>query len=256
MIIIYSINGSSVNFENTSYDYGVIYSSTAFVVLYFAIVSLSVIYIRLETYFDTTPWIARPETENCTCPFTGLQVNRKCPSCRCSVSKEAFRHSKNRWLLNFAGQQETLLWKRAKQSIHSPDKNQGRVDLDQILDFTGNICTLSVSSCCIGCHTWQRSFNIGRRITLIYALSSLFFAFFPSAFSVFLESIQTKGIAFKIMCGVLAHLLSASALVLELKSVARAVIFLIQNPGLPRPKIIQNIGTDGIFAKILKSYSI
>lgn len=254
MITLYATHGNVASIENNAYDNALVYIATAIVALYFAILGLTVIYYRLETYFDMTPW-ALGDT-NSTCPFTDKVVNRRCPSCGCYVNKEAFKQSTSTFLLHFAGQQEALLWKKAKQSIDATDHAQGRKDLDSILDFTGNVCTLSLSSCCIGCHTWQLCFNIGRRLTLIYALSSLFFAYFPSAFSSFLETIGTIGIVIKISSGVLAHVLAASALVIELQSLSRAVAFLMQHPGLPRPKVLRHLRNDGVVHKILRYYSI
>lgn len=255
MIVIYATHGNIGNFENDSYDYALIYIATAMVALYFIILGLSVIYFRLETYYDLKPWSTGYSSDESVCPFTDKAVNRRCPSCGCCVNKDAFKHPTNTFLLNFAGQQEPLLWKQAKQSINAVDPVQGRKDLDSLLEFTGNICTLSVSSCCIGCYTWQSCFNIGRRLTLMYALSSLFFAYFSWAFSAFIETIGTLGIVIKVACGVLSHILAASALVLELKSLSRALAFLLQNPRLPRPSVLRNQRKDGIVGTVLYYYS-
>lgn len=255
MIALYSTNDALNSYEIGSHDYALIYISTALVALYFGILGFTVIYFRLETYFDLTPWAARSVTENQLCPFTNNRVNRRCPSCGCRVHKSAFKHSNNGLLLNFLGQQEALLWKRAKQCVKEADPVRGRQELDSYLEFTGNICSVSISSCCIGCHTWQLCFNIGRRLTLIYALASLFFAYFAWAFGMFLETIGTLGIVIKVASGVLANLLAASALVLELKSLSRASLFLIENPSLPRPKMFENQGKDSLLAKVLQIYS-
>lgn len=252
MIALYASHGNVASIENNAYDNALVYIATGIVALYFVILGLTVIYYRLETYFDMTPW-ASGERET-TCPFTDSMVNRRCPCCGCYVNKEAFKQPESTFLLNFAGQQEALLWKKAKQSIDAIDHTQGRKELDSVLDFTGNICTLSISSCCVGCHTWQLCFNIGRRLTLIYALSSLFFAYFPSAFSSFLETIGTVGIVIKVASGVLAHVLAASALVLELQSLARAVTFLMQNPKLPRPKMIGLLRNDTLIGRMIRNY--
>ena len=255
MIAIYATHGNIGSFENNSYDYALIYIATAMVALYFIILGLSVIYFRLETYYDLKPWSTGYSSDESVCPFTDKVVNRRCPSCGCCVNKDAFKHSTNTFLLNFAGQQEPLLWKQAKQSINAVDHVQGRKDLDSLLEFTGNICTLSVSSCCIGCYTWQSCFNIGRRLTLMYALSSLFFAYFPWAFSAFVETIGTLGIVIKVACGVVSHILAASALVIELKSLSRALTFLLQTPRLPRPRMLRNQTKDGIVGTLLYYYS-
>jgi len=191
-----------------------------------------------------------------TCPFTGSLVNRSCPSCGCSVNKKAWREPR-KFLLEFLGQQEPLLWKEAKRAIEE-DRNalipdQGREELDTLLGFTGNACTLTVASSCVGCHTWQLCFNVGRRLTLTLALASMFFAYFPWAFSSFLVVAGTAGLVFKVMAGVLAQTLAAAALVLEVKLMAGAISFMAEHSWMPRPKAVDSM--PGAVSSALRYFS-
>ena len=264
-IIVYWIHKGPFDHTLQFEDYVLAYTSTALVAIYFAIVAFTILHVRLETYFDTTPWRDRAaagkgndktaSASSRTCPFSGTLVNRLCPSCGASVNKKAFKVPQ-RWLLEFLGQQEALLWKAAKAAIdgdgqdHSLEK--GREELDTLLGFSGNPCTLSVASSCVGCHTWQLCFNVGRRLSLSLALVSLFFAYLPWAFESFFEVVGGAGIVFKIMSGVLAQVLAAAALALETKLVAAAISFLAEYSWMPKPKMVASMPS--ILKKGLKLY--
>lgn len=248
-VVVYSIHKGPF-YPTLQFEERVLtYTSTALVAIYFMIVALTILHVRLETYFDTTPWRddwavdgkGNDKTttgSSRTCPFSGTIVNRRCPSCGCSVNKKAFKVPR-RWLLEFLGQQEVLLWKAAKAAVEVDDEllalDERREELDTLLGFTGNACTLSVASSCVGCHTWQLCFNVGRRLSLSLALASLFFAFLPWAFGSFFEVVGVVGIVFKVMSGVLAQVLAAAALALETKLMARAISFLQEYSWMPKP---------------------
>jgi len=50
--VVYAIHGDSIDFSLQVQDYVLTYTSTALVVIYFLLVGCSVLYVRLETYFD------------------------------------------------------------------------------------------------------------------------------------------------------------------------------------------------------------
>lgn len=265
-VIAYSIDGRSIDFTLQFQDYVVTYTSTALIAVYFAVVVLTIVHVRLETYFETKPWRDRAAgregedkrtlASSRTCPFSGSLVNRLCPSCGCSVNKTAFKVPR-KWLLELFGQQEALLWKAAKRSIEAEQNalvpSKGREELDTLLGFTGNACTLTVASSCVGCHTWQMCFNVGRRLSLSLALASLFFAYFPWAFSSSLQVVGKTGIVLKVISGVLAQVLAAAALALETKLVATAITFLAEYSWIPRPRAVENMPL--LLKKWLKIYS-
>lgn len=174
-------------------------------------------------------------------------MNRRCPSCGCHVNKDAFKTDDA--LLELGGQHEILLWKTAKSILRIRNVALGREKLDDIVSFTGNMATLSTSSCCIGCATWQKCFNMGRRLTMMYALTALFFAYLPWAFTTFFQTIGTTGIVLKIVCSILAELFAASALLLEVKNMAKAATFLSEHTSLPRPACIS---ADSVGMKLLR----
>ncbi|WPT14138.1 hypothetical protein PSENEW3_00000269 [Picochlorum sp. SENEW3] len=235
-VILYSIHGNSVQHTIQIQDYVLTSVSSACVALYFLLVGSTILVTRLETYFDTFPWLTLWEKSTKKCPFTGSPVNRRCPSCGCHVSKDAFKTDDT--LLELGGQHEILLWKSAKSILCIRNVDLGREKLDDIVSFTGNMATVSTASCCIGCSTWQKCFNLGRRLTMMYALAALFFAFLPWAFTTFSEIIGTAGIVLKIACGILGELFAASALLLEIKNMGKAAKFLLEHTSLPRPPCI------------------
>ena len=257
VIVLYGIYGRSITPEMQSFDFAVCYTSTGLVALYFALICWSIFYIRYETYFDTLPWRTnRDAMDQRKCPYTGLAVNRRCPSCDCQVNKNAFEHQKNTFLLEFGGMQEALLWTKAKACIKSTDIDQGRQNLDTVLGFTGNATTLTVASCCIGCSTWQTVFNVGRRMTMTYALASLFFAYTPLAFTAFIETVGTAGLVLKTISLILSQIFAASAFALELKGFSKAALFLIRNPLLPRPEHLKHTTQQTLMGKLLHAYSM
>jgi hypothetical protein len=60
--------------------------------------------------------------------------------------------------------------------------------LDEALDFNGNIIFGAIGNACIGCTAWQRSFNVMARWSLTMACMSQWFCWAPWAFQ---ESIGT-----------------------------------------------------------------
>ena len=60
--------------------------------------------------------------------------------------------------------------------------------LDEALDFNGNIIFGAIGNACIGCTAWQRSFNVMARWSLTMACMSQWFCWAPWAFQ---ESIAT-----------------------------------------------------------------
>ena len=255
--IVYAVEGGSrLDYSLQVQDYVLTYCSTALVAIYFLIVGCSVLAVRLETFFEARPW-REVTSKSRACPFSGSLANRSCPGCGCSVNKTAWKVPK-RFLLEFLGQQEALLWKDAKRAIeadrHALIPEQGREDLDTLLGFTGNACTLAVASSCVGCHTWQKCFNVGRRLTLTLALASMFFAYLPWAFSSSLEIIGTTGLVAKVMAGVLAQTLAAAALALETKLMATALSFLAEYAWMPKPKTVKRM--PAAVKSALKFYSL
>ena len=145
-----------------------------------------------------------------------------------------------------------LRWDKAKAAVKQENEAMGRMQLDQALNFVGNITTLSVSSCCIGCAVWQKCFNLGKRLTLSLALSSLFFTYFSWAFESFLAEIGTTGIVLKIASGTLAVLLASMSLLLEIKINLRAFAFLVQyKRDIPVPQFLARIETEGLLHSCL-----
>ena len=62
------------------------------------------------------------------------------------------------------------------------------LQLDEALDFNGNIIFGAIGNACIGCTAWQKSFNVMARWSLTLACLSQWFCWAPWAFQ---ESIAT-----------------------------------------------------------------
>lgn len=70
---------------------------------------------------------------------------------------------------------------------------QGRLELDEALDFRGNYYFGCVGNACIGCATWKRSFLVLPRWALTLAAMALAGALVPWAFGSSLESFSSGG---------------------------------------------------------------
>ena len=122
----------------------------------------------------------------------GLRPGFRCPSCQCRVHETAL-HKADRFISLPIG--ETVLrWDLASAIVEREgDADKDRVALDEALDFRGNAYSQAVSTCCIGCATWQKCFNLAPRLSLSVALTALVFAFIPWAFTSFLELMGKGG---------------------------------------------------------------
>jgi len=178
-------------------------------------------------------------------PAADLCPTRRCPCCEARVHKNAFVESQK--MHSYLGTTCILRWDKAKAAAMHENETLGRIQLDEALNFVGNITTLSVSSCCIGCATWQKCFNLGTRLTLGLALSSLFFTYFSWAFESFLAEIGTTGIVLKIASGTLAVLLASMSLLLEIKINLRAFAFLVQYRNrIPIPNFLAKVEPESL----------
>lgn len=122
---------------------------------------------------------------------------------------------------------ETILrWDLAKQATEMDDVDKGRAALDEAMDFRGNLFTESVGGCCIGCATWQKCFNLAARLSLSLALSALFFAYIPWAFTSFLVLIDRAGAIVKMVTGSVAVGFAIAALLVQTRALGRANAFL------------------------------
>lgn len=70
---------------------------------------------------------------------------------------------------------------------------EGRVMMDEALDFRGNLYFGSVAACCIGCACWQRNFNLVQRWVLILVCMSLVGIYTPWAFGQSLSNLHSYG---------------------------------------------------------------
>eukprot|EP00890_Picochlorum_soloecismus_P000237 jgi/Picsp_1/1213/NSC_04694-R1_26s proteasome regulatory subunit s2 len=244
------ITGDTSTVTINAIDYTVISLATSLVGLYVLLLGVCTLYLRLESYFDSVPWQVKNSTckdkeDIYKCPFTGLCPTRRCPSCEARVHKNAFVESQK--MYSYLGTTCILRWDKAKVAVTRENEAGGRIQLDEALNFAGNITTLSVSSCCIGCAVWQKCFNLGKRLTLSLALSSLFFTYFSWAFESFLAEIGTTGIVLKIASGTLAVLLASMSLLLEIKINLRAFAFLVQYKNeIPIPNFLANIKSESL----------
>ena len=73
------------------------------------------------------------------------------------------------------------------------DPAQGRVMMDEALDFRGNLYFGAVAACCVGCACWQRNFNLLQRWALILVCISLVGIYTPWAFGQSLANLQSFG---------------------------------------------------------------
>jgi len=62
--------------------------------------------------------------------------------------------------------------------------------LDEALDFNGNMFFGAMGSCCIGCATWQRCFNLMPRWSLTCAFMACAFIAGPWAFQSSLKTVH------------------------------------------------------------------
>jgi len=98
--------------------------------------------------------------------------------------------------------------------------------MDEVLDLKGNVFSQGVASCCIGCATWQKSFNLGPRLSLSLVLASMFFAYVPWGFPSFLALLGRGGVVLKIASGSLAVAFATSGLLIQLRALGRANAFM------------------------------
>ena len=80
-----------------------------------------------------------------------------------------------------------------KSPLQVQDPAEGRVMMDEALDFRGNLYFGSVAACCIGCACWQRSFNLVQRWVLILVCMSLVGIYTPWAFGQSLSNLHSYG---------------------------------------------------------------
>lgn len=122
-----------------------------------------------------------------------------------------------------------MRWDKAKAALedtHVQSIDEKRANLDEALDFRGNVYFQSVSGSCIGCATWQKCFNLAPRYSLSLATASVVFALVPWGFLEFLDILGTGGSVIRIMTGTTAVSFAASALVVQLRALGRAIMFL------------------------------
>lgn len=141
------------------------------------------------------------------------------------MHEDAF-HEEDRLIEGLPG--ETLLrWDLAKYVTEmSGDIRQARRRMDEVLDFKGNVFSQGVASCCIGCATWQKSFNLAPRLSLSLVLGSMFFAYVPWGFPSFLALLGRGGVALKIASGSAAIAFATSGLLIQLRALGRANAFM------------------------------
>ena len=155
---------------------------------------------------------------------------------------------------------ETVLrWDLAGNAAENedPDSAQVRAALDEALDLRGNIYTQCVSDCCIGCATWQKCFNLAPRLALSLALSAMFFAYVPWAFTSFLQLIGSGGGIVKMITGSLSVGLAVTALLVQVRALGRANAFLSRHTAQVHEmhplKAIPETGIGAVLSKILFS---
>ncbi|PSC71337.1 1,4-dihydroxy-2-naphthoate octaprenyltransferase [Micractinium conductrix] len=172
-------------------------------VVYFLILFWMTVYIKVEAYFNKTPWLRYTRKMQVSehgrkydtrCPFTGNLPSMRCPSCECRVHETAF-HKRDR-LVVWAFGETVLRWDIARDATElAGDKASSlpaclaklRRRMDAALEYRGNTVFGTLTACCSGCATWQRCFNLLPRMSLGLALSGMFFAFVPWAFASFLS---------------------------------------------------------------------
>ncbi len=157
----------------------------------------------------------------------GLRPRYRCPSCQCRINEKAF-HESDKFIVLPVG--ETILrWDLASAAAESDDTTnleRIRATLDEAMDYRGNMYTQSVSYCCIGCATWQKCFNLAPRLSLSLALTALFFAYVPWAFTSFLELIKGAGSIVKMITGSTSVGFAVAALLVQVRALGRASFFL------------------------------
>lgn len=70
---------------------------------------------------------------------------------------------------------------------------QGRIELDEALDFRGNYFFGSVGNACIGCAIWMRSFHLLPRWSTTLAGMAIASALVPWAFARSLNAFEAGG---------------------------------------------------------------
>ena len=122
----------------------------------------------------------------------GQLPNMQCPVCGSFVHEEAFHGQDS--LTTFIVGEDVLRWNQAVIALEMQnDTTKGRILLDEALDFRGNVFFGATGNSCIGCATWQRSFNMLPRWSLTSACLSMVGAFAPWAFSGSLKGLNFWG---------------------------------------------------------------
>ena len=62
--------------------------------------------------------------------------------------------------------------------------------LDEALDFNGNIFYGAIGNACIGCTAWQKSFNVMARWSLTLAFMGQWFCWAPWAFEASIDTVR------------------------------------------------------------------
>ena len=171
------------------------------------------------------------------------------------MHEQAF-HSADRFIALPVGE-NILRWDLAKAATEMEDVDKGRPALDEALDFRGNIFTESVGGCCIGCATWQKCFNLAARLSLSLALTAMFFAFIPWAFTSFLVLIGRAGAIAKMVTGSVAVGFALAALLVQIRALGRANVFLSKHqenvPALRPLREVSQTGFGGAFGRLFFS---
>ncbi|GMH33749.1 hypothetical protein BSKO_01583 [Bryopsis sp. KO-2023] len=184
---------------------------------------------RLESNFDRWPW--NSDTVSSAdgipkCPFSGQEVEMKCPTCNTLIHSSAF-YEENEVLRGFAAGEGPCLWKQATEALQRTDAPAiGRMQLDETLQQRGNFLLGGVGDACIGCVVWQRCFHILQKQSATMACVGFMMAFVPWGFNKIIESYDAEALHFVTV--VMSVFFSSAAFFIELHTICMCLKFMEQ----------------------------
>ena len=200
--------------------------ASLFALVLYLLVLVTQVVLRLEQNFVPKPW--RVKEKECSysinaCPFYApAEAMYYCTVCKSNVSSMAW-HTPSMWM-KFPIGDVMLDWNKAEEAVKMvDDPTNGRIQLDEALDFRGSIVLDEVEECCIGCFVQTRNFNCITRMAFICNLISMFAALVPWAINALEPTLQNS---ISIAVAVISMFYGMSAVAVYVQGMASVLCFL------------------------------
>lgn len=225
-----AVEGQERRHDNTS-TLVVLGIALSFASILYLLVLLTQVVLRLEQNFVSKPWRMKEKEGSFNlnaCPFYApAEAMYYCTVCKAKVSSMAW-HMPSMWM-KFPVGDVLLDWNKAEEAVKMVDDPvNGRIQLDEALDFRGSIVLAEVEECCIGCFVQTRNFNCITRMAIVCNLISMFASLLPWAINALEPTLQNS---ISIVVAVVAMFYGMSAIAVYVQGMASVVCFLDDHGG-------------------------